>query len=151
VTAPIDLAGQTFGRLTVLERRGSTPGRAALWLARCICGSEVVVVGRHMRTGNTQSCGCLFRETVGARAAERNAKETVGYNGAHKRVRRLRGEPAGHDCVDCSKPAAEWSYARTDPRQLVDAKGRLFSLDPDHYVPRCIPCHRRHDAAQAAS
>ena len=64
----IDLTGQPFSRLVVIREYGRTKGGAVLWLCRCLgkngddCGNEVVVDGRNLRRGTTQSCGCLQRE-----------------------------------------------------------------------------------------
>ena len=58
--APIDVAGQRFGRLLAIrpqEGRGSRDGRR--WLCRCDCGCEVVVTAGALRRGGTRSCGCL--------------------------------------------------------------------------------------------
>lgn len=61
----IDLTGKKFGRLTVL---GISPrkikSRDACWLCRCTCGNEISVIGRSLRRGATQSCGCLQRELL---------------------------------------------------------------------------------------
>jgi hypothetical protein len=58
----IDLTGKRFGRLLVLEKVGSDPGGAALWLCRCDCGIETIVKSSSLRSGQTKSCGCLRRE-----------------------------------------------------------------------------------------
>ena len=55
-----DMTGMHFGRLTVLDRASeSYPYK---WRCRCSCGNEVVVKGCNLRSGHTQSCGCLMRE-----------------------------------------------------------------------------------------
>lgn len=54
-----DLTGQRFGRLTVIEFAGISKGRNAKWLCHCDCGSEVVVLSRSLKSGRTNSCGCL--------------------------------------------------------------------------------------------
>ena len=56
-----DLTGKRFGRLRVIERRGSK-SRQPLWLCLCDCGAERIVPGAHLRGGNTKSCGCWRRE-----------------------------------------------------------------------------------------
>lgn len=58
----IDLTGQRFGRLVVVERVG-TDGRYPTWLCKCDCGNTIITRGTHLRRGDTQSCGCLHRET----------------------------------------------------------------------------------------
>ena len=60
----IDLTGQRFGRLTVLHRDGSTSCRHAAWKCQCDCGEVRTICGKHLRSGNTKSCGCLNRELL---------------------------------------------------------------------------------------
>lgn len=74
-----------------------------------------------------------------------NTKEVVGYAGAHRRVRTRRGAPQEYQCYDCGNGAQEWAYDDADPDELRDEKGRPFSLEPHHYVPLCVPCHRLRD------
>lgn len=59
----VDLTGQVFNRLTVVER---TIGQAqrVTWKCSCICGNIVLVITAELRNGHTQSCGCLRRDTV---------------------------------------------------------------------------------------
>lgn len=56
-----DLAGQRFGRLTVLERAGNDNNGKAVWRCKGECNNEVAVVGQNLLRGRTKSCGCLFR------------------------------------------------------------------------------------------
>jgi hypothetical protein len=62
----IDLAGQRFGRLTILTREPRQPGASgqAKWLCRCDCGTIKTVRGNALRTGATQSCGCLLHDML---------------------------------------------------------------------------------------
>jgi hypothetical protein len=57
----IDLTGQRFGRLTVLER-GPNKGAKTHWLCACDCGGTRLVGTGQLHSGRTQSCGCLQRE-----------------------------------------------------------------------------------------
>jgi len=56
----IDLAGQTFGRLTVLSRAARS-SKKAFWHCRCECGNAHVARGTHLRSGQIRSCGCLVK------------------------------------------------------------------------------------------
>lgn len=56
------IAGQTFGRLTVLYFANKGTDRHYIWHCRCECGTECDVSGSDLRSGHTQSCGCLQRE-----------------------------------------------------------------------------------------
>ena len=50
----IDITGQKFTRLTVIEYADN-----ARWLCLCDCGKRKTVRGGDLKTGNTRSCGCL--------------------------------------------------------------------------------------------
>ena len=59
-----NLVGQTFGRLTVIERVENNKNGQAMWkcVCNCDCGNEVIVSGKNLKNGNTKSCGCLKKE-----------------------------------------------------------------------------------------
>lgn len=54
----IDLTGKKFGHLLVLKRAAVSYRGSAVWLCKCDCGNTLEVVGSHLRTGHTKSCGC---------------------------------------------------------------------------------------------
>ena len=64
----IDLTGQRFGRLSVVERAENTKFGAARWLCKCDCGNHTIVIGDELRKGNTSSCGCYAKEVARATA-----------------------------------------------------------------------------------
>lgn len=57
-TQVVDMAGQTWHDLTVLDRAGSNENGVALWRCRCQCGSVEVYSGAALRSGEIKSCGC---------------------------------------------------------------------------------------------
>lgn len=58
-----DLRERRFGRLTVLSfLNKQNSDHRWLWKCRCDCGKVVEVSGKHLKSGNTKSCGCLQRE-----------------------------------------------------------------------------------------
>lgn len=59
----IDLTGQRFERLLVLERAPSKNGEA-YWKCQCDCGNIKEIRGRNLRNGITVSCGCKGRESL---------------------------------------------------------------------------------------
>lgn len=65
----IDLTGKRFGRLTAI-RYGGMVGHNSFWRCVCDCGQEIDVSSYKLRTGHTQSCGCLHGEML----AKRNMK-----------------------------------------------------------------------------
>ena len=67
----LDLTGQRFGRLVVIERAGSRYGHSA-WLCKCDCGNTIVATASNLK-GRTTSCGCYQREAA-ARAKTKHGK-----------------------------------------------------------------------------
>lgn len=74
---PIDLTGQRFGRWTVLKRQGNKfygdrygSTSFPIWLCRCDCGTEALVLGNNLKSGRTKSCGCLRDELARKRRKE---------------------------------------------------------------------------------
>lgn len=64
----IDMTGQKYGRLTVVERVQVKKWRVH-WLCQCDCGNKVVVESSNLRNGNTQSCGCYQRDRTSEASA----------------------------------------------------------------------------------
>ena len=61
----IDLTGRVFNRLTVLYRTTNDKFGQVVWMVQCRCGSlPFEVAAGSLRSGNTQSCGCLHKETL---------------------------------------------------------------------------------------
>jgi hypothetical protein len=80
----IDLTGQTFGRLTVIERvedRIDASGRRkAMWSCACQCGNTVQVHSGNLRSGNTKGCGCTRTEATRAANATHGMSRTTTYH-----------------------------------------------------------------------
>jgi len=65
----IDLTGETFGKLKVIERGedyiDSSGYKRPRWWCQCDCYGEnslKLIMGRDLKAGHTKSCGCLHRE-----------------------------------------------------------------------------------------
>lgn len=54
----IDLKGQRFGYLTVLEKAHTDANRTVYWKCICDCGTEKIIAGSNLRSGKIKSCGC---------------------------------------------------------------------------------------------
>ena len=58
-TNKLDLLGCRFGNLLVIqESKNKDTGRTA-WLCKCDCGNTKIIGTKELRSGETQSCGCL--------------------------------------------------------------------------------------------
>jgi hypothetical protein len=58
----LDLAGEQFDRLTVIEEVDQRARGSVCWKCKCTCGNEKVVASRYLVGGNVRSCGCLQEE-----------------------------------------------------------------------------------------
>lgn len=71
-----DLTKRHFGRLTVLGRDASKDSkRGAFWICRCECGKIKSIAAAALKSGATQSCGCLNKEIL---SSQKNIQGMVG-------------------------------------------------------------------------
>ena len=75
---PLALTGQKFGRLFVTGH-AVNKSRKTFWHVRCDCGVARIVMGTHLRRGNTTSCGCKGRETLNKRNVTHGFTGTKTY------------------------------------------------------------------------
>lgn len=69
------MIGKRFGRLVVLERVGTYDGHRSVYKVRCDCGTEFECLAQNLKSGATKSCGCLRREIVIKRNANRKRRD----------------------------------------------------------------------------
>lgn len=63
----IDISGNRYGRLIVVDRIENDVSGRAMWRCICDCGNIIKVSGKNLRNGNTTSCGCKLHDTLLAR------------------------------------------------------------------------------------
>ena len=69
----LDLTGQKYYRLIVLESAPAVNGRSA-WKCKCDCGIIKIVKTDDLRSGDTKSCGCWNNEQRSLRAENMYSK-----------------------------------------------------------------------------
>lgn len=57
-----DLIGNTYGRLTVIEKDILNPKTGSYWICKCDCGKIKSIKGYNLVHNIVQSCGCINRE-----------------------------------------------------------------------------------------
>lgn len=65
MTIALNLKGVRYSRLLVVKRvpkPDNLKRMASYWLCLCDCGNEKVVMGIHLVSGHTLSCGCYMKE-----------------------------------------------------------------------------------------
>ena len=72
-----DITGHRFGRLTVLGFADYDEHGNTMWKCRCDCGTVFVTRALSLRSGQTQSCGCLRRELASARCKKAKDSWTI--------------------------------------------------------------------------
>ena len=75
----LNLVGRKFGRLTILNRWGTTRHNKARWLAVCQCGKHVFVTSGELTKGDTRSCGCFARQRMSEANALHRLSTTRAY------------------------------------------------------------------------
>ena len=87
MTVLADIQGHHFGRLHVKSRAPNSAEGRARWICSCDCGATTTVLGTHLRSGRTVSCGCYHRE-VARGAVLPGACRTAAYKHGHTKDRR---------------------------------------------------------------
>lgn len=67
VSRSVNLAGQKFGRLTVISKEGVDKNFNSLWRCVCDCGGETITRSFMLNSGRAKSCGCWHRDEMTAR------------------------------------------------------------------------------------
>lgn len=75
----LNLVGQRFGRLAVMELLG-VQRQGAVWWCQCDCGSKSKAASQDLRKGTTKSCGCLRSEIMTERQTTHGQTDSPTYN-----------------------------------------------------------------------
>lgn len=84
----IDLTGKIFGNLTVLQRTKNTTYGHPRYLCQCKCGMQKEIIGQHLKSGASSSCGCIQRAIASTYNSTHGLSGTRTYKiwkGMHKR------------------------------------------------------------------
>ena len=76
----IDLTGQKFGKLTVLEKAPSK-NRHTCWKCKCDCGNIIEMTAEYLRRENSsiiRSCGCSLPSNIKKKEKEEKKNYLVG-------------------------------------------------------------------------
>lgn len=124
VSKAIDLTGQEFGYLHVLYRYYKNTGDdKASWVCQCKCGNIVIVSGKHLRSGNTKSCGCYQREQAIKSNEQRGGGDLTGKRFGKLVVLRQ----VGYTVKNSGKRARMWE-CQCDCGNKVIAQGTYLNF-----------------------
>ena len=94
----VDLSGERFGRLTVIERAGRRKG-FALWKCACDCGAARLVRSDVLVGGLSRSCGCYARDRSTTHGASKGGTVSTEYRSWSCMLERCRNQ-GGHAWKD---------------------------------------------------
>ena len=123
-----------LGWWTVIRREGSirVPSGyfCAVWLCRCICGTERIVRGTYLRTGDSKSCGCQLgthRHTAGP--GNKPSREYVAWRNMHQRCSNPSYPSFEHYRAKGIKICERWTKFENFLADMGPHPGRGYSLD----------------------
>ena len=149
----VDVAGKRFGKLVVLEQAGFNSRGQSIWLCRCDCGTDKVIVGTSLiKIGGTKSCGCLIgqykRVLPSARLIDLTGQRfgtltVVSRDISKKTVAWL----CRCDCgVELSVPTVSLRYGRrTDCRYRMNAERHGLCETPEYSAWHAMKTRCRRD------
>lgn len=76
----IDITGKRFGRWVAQHIDHMYPDGQACWLCLCDCGQTRTVLGSELRSGRSQSCGCLAKIVLSVLRTKHGHKKSPTYN-----------------------------------------------------------------------
>ena len=90
----IDLTGRQFGKLIVISREENDKWGAANWkcICNCIDKNIKIATSKNLRTGRTQSCGCILRNRIKSKHPQWGGCGEIGGHYFSQLKRRSAGE-----------------------------------------------------------
>lgn len=134
----VNLIGQTFNYLTVIER--NVDDSRLIWKCTCICGNEVNTTTQNLKYGKQKSCGCkqgeLISQSAGAKKGGfKGTPEIRNYFNVHAWIRSNYGAAA--KCEFCKKEGLKYEWALK--------KEHKYEKNISNFMELCVPCHKKYD------
>ena len=115
-----DLKNKRFGKLFVIEYNGN-----GKWLCQCDCGNKTIVRSDYLKTGHTQSCGCIRKKYGGNVRIDRLYRL---YRGIIQRTTTLRKDNHNHTYIEKNiKMCDEWRNDFNKFKEWALANGYDYS------------------------
>lgn len=104
----LNLIGEKYNKLTVIEKAANIKGRTA-WKCQCECGEFTVVTTKDLRNSNVRSCGCLKRKDL---VGQKFGKLTI--------VKATKDRRHGSVVWECKCECGNTTYATTEGLRTGD-------------------------------
>lgn len=144
-----NLSGQRFGRLTVVSRQENSLLGQSQWNCECDCGKTIKVLAGSLKSGNTESCGCLQRDRCSEackgskhpnwKGGKTTEKARIRYSPEYKNWRKAVFNRDDYTCQDCGIRGTELqahhikSFAYFPELRFEISNGATL----------CVSCHKK--------
>lgn len=118
----VDITGNRYGRLTVLERAFIKNG-VSYWKCKCDCGNTRYIPLGKLQSGHSLSCGCLYKDKI--------KDESFRSKWSHE-LRLIQGSCAR--CGTTKKLVVHHIYNKSKHPELANSYGNGIVL--------CSDCHK---------
>jgi hypothetical protein len=126
-----EMIGQRFDRLVVLHGSGerNTSGKFK-YLCVCDCGTFCKIIGPALRSGNSKSCGCLYKESRATAARIHGMHDFPEYE-VWKGMWNRCTHPShkDYDSYKNRRPPEEWRSFEIFFNHMGPRPSRLHSID----------------------
>lgn len=110
--------GDKIHKLTVIKYDHSDNHYRSYFLFKCDCGNEKVILGSGVVSGNTKSCGCLFKEFGRKKRISENHSEVTAIICGYKRHAKDRNIP--------------WKLKRITVESIIKEKCHYCGANPSN-------------------
>ena len=138
----INLIGERFGKLLVIEGAGSNNRGLAKWKCKCDCGNFYITTGYYLTQGRKKSCGCQNCRLYGKENPKWNGYEDINGSFWHRikngaKIRNLEFNISKKFIWElflkqdkkCALTGIELKMCNSDKKQRSDLKEQTASLD----------------------
>ncbi len=155
----VDLVGQKFGKLKVLEM-AQIKDKRIYWLCECDCGNKKVVLGSSLKSKRTTSCGCKKMESRKGEETLINRIYLTYKNHAKKRNKdfcldkdffwSLTQLPCYYCGAEKTNTAKNYYLEDSIQYNGIDRIDSALGYTIDNVVPCCIECNQaKNDLSQS--
>lgn len=127
----IDITGQRFGRLVVIDRsKKRDKRRNTYWICKCDCGNEKVINKTYLLRKHTRSCGCLRKELQKDRVKKFIDNPKATSRNISTGIKNIRYAPnQGFACYEVSIIRENIQYRQYFPTLREAERAKQYVLD----------------------
>lgn len=136
----LDLTGQRFGKLTVVNKSEQKAKSGSMWNCKCDCGNTIIVARCSLTSGHTKSCGCtrsafLHKNHI----AETHGKSRINYGKCERLYRiwlGMRQRCNNPNCHNYNSYGGRGIYICSDWNNYINFRKWAYENGYDELAPR---------------